>query len=1090
MEDSKKLTAGIQLKGAFLGFETTFYADSDKNVACCIKLNDEGLTQFLKFFDEDTAKTLTKFMDRLGNFSIPILVWYDADGGLQICTNSKEYNSYRFVLYTGKKGRLLLADYNKTNLKNIVKNPNNDGSAVEKVLDFFGIKKLLLCDKQGAPDGSKLKKILESKNLSVPKSQIETSNELILFYTKFDLETISSESIKNALQSEIFSTKTLEFFMEIRGEKNTYFYLIFPKIQTRFMDSQNLLLELRVGNNLGFRMSGEFSFPALDYAGFELDAEFTELHVEFSASSLPGQAFLIPGTHVRLSDMALSFGLSSLGLEFGLMAGATIRNLSLFGAIHFVVTETGAPLIDLLAVALTKLSIPEVFKNILGINDSAIDQFKMISILPFSLNNQEKLLFGKDVTKEQIVDFINKACLSNEFFVSEQGISFLLRDRDKNISIRVLDKQRMLHYEIESDGTLVMSPQFFYASKTTRMGAYSFPQGIFFCGEVQFLGINIKTMFCLLEEEGMLGFAKIAGLNCGIIRLTSSKKSEETENPVTTDSNAMISKLVGKSNDKAAVFFISLCRDKYSMYLDGHLELCGLFGVDTQLIFMDGLISIYSKFMIGEVFSTTIDFAVNYSSIQKSNFKFKYIFDAEPLYAYLNELQEYVRHLAVEFKKEIASREQRLEKAKSQVKSLEGQIYSLQESIANSKERIDHARWWQVWICIEEGAKIVGYEVAIAALRVSEGVAIAALNLAMAAVKAAGAIGEEVLNAVDLVITGVMNAFFIRYLEFEINVKPSNELKIAGVNVFDDNLYFKVSVSDIVTSVKDLLEKSIKRIVREKFKNGKYIGEKTERKALNVDERLPYSHLLIDELTEENLPHLVANAQEGSEKLECGRNMGLELEELYIKEMCDERPEFQSMLNTYKSNANDGSALIGRTIDEVYEPVKALAEMLTKIVDKKMKENDPNALDGCNGIIEALEKYRKFTEPAMANVQEIRNRFKSVGDSIDLEKGKQTLRNVRSKMNESNLDSCGIQIMKDRNYNRLYNKIEGVVEKNFHYGEYSRFFSFGNEEKFYKALNNSRKQSGCAYVDDDDFDREIQTFRNKMGSDGRYRPRL
>ena len=195
-------------------------------------------------------------------------------------------------------------------------------------------------------------------------------------------------------------------------------------------------------------------------------------------------------------------------------------------------------------------------------------------------------------------------------------------------------------------------------------------------------------------------------------------------------------------------------------------------------------------------------------------------------------------------------------------------------------------------------------------------------------------------------------------------------------------------------------------------------------------------------------------------------------------------------INTYKSNANDGSALIGRTIDEVYEPVKALAEMLTKIVDKKMKENDPNALDGCNGIIEALEKYRKFTEPAMANVQEIRNRFKSVGDSIDLEKGKQTLRNVRSKMNESNLDSCGIQIMKDRNYNRLYNKIEGVVEKNFPYGEYSRFFSFGNEEKFYKALNNSRKQSGCAYVDDDDFDREIQTFRNKMGSDGRYRPRL
>ena len=325
-------------------------------------------------------------------------------------------------------------------------------------------------------------------------------------------------------------------------------------------------------------------------------------------------------------------------------------------------------------------------------------------------------------------------------------------------------------------------------------------------------------------------------------------------------------------------------------------------------------------------------------------------------------------------------------------------------------------------------------------------------------------------------------------------MEPSNELKIQGktrLTVIGHDIEgdFKVSVSDIVTSVKDLLENSLKRIVGEKFKNGKYIGEKTERKALNVDERLPYSHLLIDELTEENLPNLVANAQEGSEKLECGGNMGLELEEFYIKEMCDERPEFQSMLNIYKSNANDGSALIGRTIDEVYEPTKALAEMLTKIVDKKMKENDPNALDGCDGIIAALKKYREYTEPAMANVQEIKNRFKSVGDSIDLEKGKKLHRDVRNSMNVSDMDSSGIHIMRERDYDRLYNKIEKIVEENFPYGEKSKFFHFGNEEGFFKALYNSRKQSGCAYVDDKDFEHEMQMFRNKMGSN-EYRPRL
>ena len=1107
MKDSKKLTAGIQVEGRFLGlFDTVFYADSNKNVACRIKLNQDGLKRLLeKLFDENTADRLAGYVKLPG--SIPVLVWYDSEGGLLICTDSKEENSYRFALYNGNKGRFLLADYDKTSLKDITKESDIEESKVEKVLNFFGIKKLLLCYKQGTLDGSKLEKILESRNLSVP-TQTKNTKELFLFYTKFKLKAISDEgaAIKDALQSKIFSTKPLEFlefYME-SGVGSNCFYLMFPEIHTSIMDCRELKLSVgSVGKELGFRMSSEFSFPALNYAGFRFNTEFTQWHVEFSASSLPGKVFHIKHTPVDLSDMALSFGVSS-GLEFGLMAGATIRKLTLFGAIHFVVPPSGMPLFDLLAVALMELSIPSVFKNILGINDPAIKMFDVktvnpddvISVKPFGLNNTEKLIPGKDVTKEQIVRFINKACLSDEFYVSEQGISFLLKGEEKEKSIRVLDTTRMLHYEIKNDGTLVMSPQFFYASKAITMGAYHFPQGIFFCGEVRFLGVNIKTMFCLLEEEGLMGFAKISELDCGIIRLTSSTKSEQTINPVTTDSKAMISKLVGESKDKSAVFFISLCRDKYSMYLDGHLELCGLFGVDTQLLFMDGLISIYAKFMIGkELFSTTIDFAVDYNSILNLQFRFGYIFDAEPLYARLDGLRNYIRQLADKFKKTCETRKEQLDQAKEQVVSLEVQISSLQASINNSKERIDNAAWWQVWICIEEGAKIVGYEAAIAALRVSEGVAIAALNLAKAAVDAAASIGDEVLKAVDLVITGVLDAFFIHYLEFGIEVKPSNnsngyELDIQGkanLTVIGKDIEgdFHVNVSDIVNSVKGLLETSLKEIIGKNFENGKYIGENSERKALVVDKALPYSHLLIDEVTEDNLPQMVANAQEGSEKLELGRNMGLELEKFYINEMYDERPEFQSMLNTYKSNANDVSALIGRTIDEVYEPVKALAEKLTDIVDKKMKENDPHALDGCDGVIEALKTYRIFTEPAMANVQEIRNRFKSVGDSIDLENGKNILHRVRSSMNVSDRDSRGIHTMTTRDYDRLYNKIGDIVEENFPGGEKSKFFSFGKEKKFYEALNNSRKQSGCAYADDKAIEREMQMF-----PDDGYRPRL
>ncbi|WP_026667662.1 hypothetical protein [Butyrivibrio sp. AE2005] len=1115
MSNKNKMQAGVGLKGTFLGIDTDFYMDSNRDAACLIKLNNESLEKFLNLFDENTKNFLEPYVGKLGEFNSSVLVWYEAAGGLEVLLKD---NNLLFLLYIGKQGRLLMFDYSINPVQEL---NGTDNDLFKSVMKFFRVDKLFFCYLQGSPKSERLKKFLEAKSLTIPNYRSSNAHDKFILYACIPIgDGIAEEenAVNKALKG-IFHVNKLDLFVEL-SQTGARFFLMLPEITTGSFRSKNLSIEISLDRSIGlmFTMSGEFSFPDLNNAGFIMSASFGVANINFSASSLLGQVYQIPGTPVILSDMAISFGLSGPAIAVGIAAGVTIRQLTLFGAVHMTIV-TEAPVVDLLAVAMTELSLPSICKNILGIDNDAVNMLDDISIMPFKLNYEKKLIPSKDTTPEQVAGFINDAIRGVfPFEVDANGIG-LYGEQDDWKSLRVLDKNRMLHYRISETGELAFLPQFYYSTRKIEMGAYKFPQGIFFCGEINFLEASFKVMFCALDGEGIIGFAQIKEIDCGIIKLTGSDRSTNFQNPVTTDTDTMLSALVNNDSSfpdsfkKKAIAYLSMCKDKYSFYLDGHLELFGIFGVDAQILYMDKQIAVHTKLLIEKVFSTTLDLAVDYSSFKSMRFGFKIIFDAEPLYEQLKDVQDCVKALVKELKQSFSRFDEQLKMAEANVRSLQNKINDLKRSIQESKDRIHRAKWYQFWICVEEGAKIIVYEGEIVALNVSMNIALGALELVRVAAKGVEWMGEEVLNAVNAVITGVMQAFFVRYLEFGIEVKPGQaeqkyELEIKGeakLTVIGKDISgsFKVEVKDITSSVKELLQKALVALIKSAFPKMDTLTDIVNESSLIEDrknsyeediEDAPYKNLILQYDGPESLPEMAELAQEGTGRLEDGMNMTNELIKKYIREMKEDRPEFENLLVSYKDTVAFGASLLGKTIDNIYEPVQNLASCLTDLVtdlksDRPKKRIAANALE-LDDIVAALENYRKYTEPAMAETMQVRNRIETLAEAIEPDIRKNMQHDLNVENNATNVKTDGISTLNNRNYDRLYNNMEETVQRYFPPKKHCKFFQFGNELGFYKALNESRKESGCAYMDSEILKEKMMKMKNENGFAEGYIQRL
>ena len=242
-----KLNTSVGISGRFLGFETKFYMDSDKNAACLINLDDEGLDVFLGLFDEAVKQRLYGYVDELGKFNIDVLVWYGPDG-FDIDVDIK---NIRFIIHSGDSGKLLLFDYGRHRAANLIAEickgveaggvltdcVDNNGSIVnlfsttsafDNILDFLGIKDLMFCYVQGSPSGDRLEDVIRKHGLSIPRYRSK-ADSAIIFYAKVDVRTLRDGLVKESLSSEIFSTHSLDLYIEV-NQGGFNFKLLFPVI--------------------------------------------------------------------------------------------------------------------------------------------------------------------------------------------------------------------------------------------------------------------------------------------------------------------------------------------------------------------------------------------------------------------------------------------------------------------------------------------------------------------------------------------------------------------------------------------------------------------------------------------------------------------------------------------------------------------------------------------------------------------------------------------------------------------------------------------------------------------------------------------
>ena len=65
----------------------------------------------------------------------------------------------------------------------------------------------------------------------------------------------------------------------------------------------------------------------------------------------------------------------------------------------------------------------------------------------------------------------------------------------------------------------------------------------------------------------------------------------------------------------------------------------------------------------------------------------------------------------------------------------------------------------------------------------------------------------------------------------------------------------------------------------------------------------------------------------------------------------------------------------------------------------------------------------------------------------------------------NNEDVNGTVILDERDFDKFYGDIQTIVEKYFPRGSGNGYFNITDEDFFYDALNEARRESGCAYVE-------------------------
>ena len=1055
----------LEVKGTLCGIKTTMcggYANDGFLLSSNFIIDREGLCALVKTLGSVCEDAVEPFVEMLGDFSTEVKLNYSDEQTLVVINS----DSLKFVGYDGE-GKLVV--FNIAPAEMIAGKNNSLAQIVKKAVYYFGIKDFTFLYRSNNITSNNLYKSFGY----LPQIPYVIKDSVVIC-GRFDFSSVSKSMFTKAM-TELFGINQMGVYLGA-GSSNVSCALVVPDMENSILKCRNIILYAQFGSKgVRFSMEGSIALSCFSGMEFYVKCELSMTSVSISACSMPTNTYTIPKTPLTICNSGLQIGFDEKGLNFAIMTQINIRSLMWYGALRMSYQGTTV-MLDMLSMAMSEVSLAALAENLIGLPRDKVSALDIIAVRTFNLNTSQadtKIDF-KNKTDNQIIELINTALkgMKKEFLLSPDSASITRMPNNK--ACDVLNELTMFHYWINENGELSFPPQAYYSSSHICIGKYNFEKGIFFCGKMDLFGFGIKVMFSALYGNGFMGFAQIDEINTKFLKISGSRSSRQMKNPVLGNStNSTLSLLVNDfSTDKViknpAIVYVSVSRNSCEFYIDAHYELCSFFSFDTLMYYINKHIHIATTISYFNMISASIYLDVAYAKFSSANFEFSISLDCMGFHRKVVNLTKAIDDAVAAYNRKINDAKRQISDASNKVRTLQNDINSYHNKIEDCKRTIRNtSRWKRWWVAIREGIKIAAFETAILTLKAAMTVAEGALEIANKVLELSGKLGTNLLNAVNSVIRGALDAFYINSTMLHILVNGNTrmvegaiDMKVLGKDI---NVSCSCNLDTLAKKPIEFLENcildQIKSII-DSLKKGEY-------EYVAIDEPLTYRYIEEPEelLTISELANL------GATRMDSYQDMLKELSEVYIDEMKDTSPDFEDCDTQIKETATQlsyimESAAANTCLDGMDELSARLQEGLE---NNEFSDEDAKEVKAC------IETYMEELRPANSIITEAAAQVQMQTEQMDTEYKYTRLRRVR----EDNEDSTGVDTLESKDYDKLYNEMESVITKYFPPGSGKGLFNFTDEPMFYEMLNEARDEAGCAVIPT-----EVEKENNTLSLDG------
>lgn len=636
-------------------------------------------------------------------------------------------------------------------------------------------------------------------------------------------------------------TKQNQLLFAVGGsfaEKSFGAQLISEKIETDTFILENFMFGLQQSSKGFYCVApGTFTFKLEDRnICFTLSGAVSPGSFMLSAAS-SSDARIPLNSRLSFSDLALSIGVNSGKVSFGMTGRLNTNNLSIFAG--FAINP---PKITLFTAALTsttgRISLKDLVVEIADIQWEAVNCLDVVAIGDFDIQNTSLSNGGiNNFPTDNKAEDYNESKRSIETNTKKdfnEKMSALKIEGDAQLTplgnntgqYILTDKGTMRHYRIDRNGKISLNCQIYVCSQPTKLGNYDMPVGFFICGTMEIFGTKIRFLFLADKGKSLIALVQMDKINIlkGLFVIEKSQKPLPIE-PI----NGGVAGQLVKPNNQGATLYLNIQKDKgeLTFYVSAHLSILKIFDFDTLILIKDKLVYINIETQLAG-FKTTFNLQGSYQNFSESGFTARVVFDTSGFREILEKAQKALRSAAESVEKGVKEATRKVDEAQQSVLSLQRKIDGYNDRINQCKREISNAKWYQIGKKIARGLEIAGLEIAKAGIYVAIGVAYGALEVAKAALKLGGAIVSSVLKSVAYIIEAATQILWIKSFELGITATPQiqkiNAELVLTILGNDVRLAGELNLTGLVENIKNFVsggvkEKSDKLI--EDAKNGK-----------------------------------------------------------------------------------------------------------------------------------------------------------------------------------------------------------------------------------------------------------------------------